>query len=52
MDNEQIAEQKAHADFLAAESIAKKRKLIDVNKWSFICGYLQERLALAYGEIQ
>ena len=48
----QVAEQKAHTDFLAAESITKKRKFIDANKWSFIEEYCLEKLTLAYGEIQ
>ena len=52
MDKEQIDEQKAHAEYLATESIAKKRKFIDANKWSFIEGCCQGKLALTYEKIQ
>jgi len=43
------AEQKAEADYRAAEELANKRGKKGEEKFSFICGYLQQKLADAYG---
>lgn len=50
MDKEQIAKQKAETDFMNAESIATKRELTGHEKWAFICGCLEHKLAKAYLE--
>lgn len=50
MDKEQRAEQKAKDDFSSAEKTANRRGMHGLEKWLFICGFLEEKLAQAYGQ--
>jgi len=52
MTSEQRAKENAEKDFIYAESIADKRGLIAAERWTFICGYLEEKLAIAYEQIK
>jgi len=45
---EQKAKNKAETDFINAESIADQRGLVAAERWAFICGYLEAKLAIAY----
>jgi len=48
MTKEQKAKNKAEIDFINAESIADQRGLIAAERWAFMCGYLENKLAVAY----